>query len=104
MYALTRAVKARAGFLSRMSRCLSSASNEDYLPSAYEQTVGNTRLVRLKHASEVSGCDIFGTVEYENPGGSIKVRATCRLILMVDEFFLLPVFPTILPLSLVVHH
>jgi hypothetical protein len=42
--------------------------------SAFEQTVGNTRLVRLSHASRSTGCDIFGKAEYENPGGSIKVR------------------------------
>ena len=57
-----------------------AATNQEHL-SAFEQTVGNTRLVRLSHASRLTGCDIFGKAEYENPGGSIKVRSRLQTIL-----------------------
>ena len=34
--------------------------------------IGNTPLVRLKQASELTGCNIYGKAEYLNPGGSVK--------------------------------
>ena len=34
--------------------------------------IGNTPLVRLKRASEASGCEILGKAEFMNPGGSVK--------------------------------
>ena len=43
--------------------------------TAYEQLVGNTRLIRLAGPSELTGCDIYGKCEWENPGSSIKDRA-----------------------------
>ena len=49
-------------------------------PTAYEQSVGNTRVLRLKTASDATGCDIYGKAEYENPGGSIKDRAALWMI------------------------
>lgn len=58
------------------SPTVTSVAEEDsdpYITSAYEQTVGGTRLVRLKHASELTQCDILAKAEYENPGGSVKV-------------------------------
>ena len=32
--------------------------------------IGNTPLVRLKQASELTGCNIYGKAEYFNPGES----------------------------------
>lgn len=58
---------------------LSSASSASSL-SAFESNVGNTRLVRLKRASELAGCDVLGKCEYENPGGSIKDRAALAML------------------------
>jgi cysteine synthase len=49
--------------------------------SAFDQSVGNTRLLRLKGPSDLTGCDIYGKAEYENPGGSIKDRAALWMIL-----------------------
>jgi len=60
-------------------RALSSAAEGAVLP-ALTQNVGNTRLVRLKRASEISGCDIYGKCEFENPGCSIKDRAALWMI------------------------
>ena len=37
--------------------------------------IGNTPLVKLKQASELTGCNIYGKAEYFNPGESVKDRA-----------------------------
>ena len=37
--------------------------------------IGNTPLIRLRKASETTGCTILGKAEFMNPGGSIKGRA-----------------------------
>lgn len=42
--------------------------------------VGNTPLIRLKRASEATGCDIYGKAEFLNPGQSIKDRAALWII------------------------
>lgn len=43
--------------------------------------IGNTPLIRLNRASEVTGCDIYGKAEFMNPGGSVKDRAGRQMIL-----------------------
>ena len=42
--------------------------------------IGNTPLIRLKAASEATGCEILGKAEFLNPGGSIKDRAALGII------------------------
>lgn len=42
--------------------------------------IGNTPLVRLKAASEATGCDILGKCEFMNPGGSVKDRAALAIV------------------------
>ena len=42
--------------------------------------IGNTPLVKLRAASEITGCNIYGKAEYLNPGGSVKDRAALALI------------------------
>jgi cysteine synthase len=42
--------------------------------------IGNTPLIRLKRASEMTGCDILGKAEFMNPGGSVKDRAGLGII------------------------
>ena len=37
--------------------------------------VGNTPLIRLRAASEATGCEILGKAEFLNPGQSVKDRA-----------------------------
>jgi len=37
--------------------------------------IGNTPLVRLRRASDATGCEILGKAEFLNPGGSVKDRA-----------------------------
>jgi len=43
-------------------------------------TIGNTPLIRLRYASEETGCEIFGKAEFLNPGGSVKDRAALGII------------------------
>jgi cysteine synthase A len=42
--------------------------------------VGNTPLVRLRRASEATGCEILGKAEFMNPGGSVKDRAAVGIL------------------------
>ena len=42
--------------------------------------IGNTPLIRLKQASELTGCDIYGKAEYFNPGESVKDRAALYIV------------------------
>ena len=42
--------------------------------------VGNTPLVKLRDASEITGCEIYGKAEFLNPGGSVKDRAAKAII------------------------
>lgn len=43
--------------------------------------IGNTPLIRLKKASELTRCNILGKAEFMNPGGSVKDRAAKYIIL-----------------------
>src|SRR3984957_13572264 len=42
--------------------------------------IGNTPLIRLRHASEATGCEILGKAEFLNPGQSVKDRAALFII------------------------
>jgi len=42
--------------------------------------IGNTPLIRLKRASEATGCTILGKCEFLNPGQSVKDRAALFII------------------------
>jgi len=42
--------------------------------------IGNTPLIRLKRASDATGCEILGKAEFLNPGGSVKDRAALAII------------------------
>ncbi len=48
-------------------------------PSVLE-CIGNTPLIRLKRASEATGCEIYGKAEFMNPGQSVKDRAGLFII------------------------
>ncbi|MSP05280.1 MAG: cysteine synthase A [Acetobacteraceae bacterium] len=43
--------------------------------------IGNTPLIKLRAASEATGCTILGKAEFMNPGGSVKDRAGLAIIL-----------------------
>ena len=42
--------------------------------------IGNTPLIRLRRASEATGCEILGKAEFMNPGQSVKDRAALYII------------------------
>ena len=49
------------------------------VPSIIE-AIGRTPLVRLRRASEETGCTILGKAEFMNPGGSVKDRAALAIV------------------------
>ena len=49
------------------------------------ESIGNTQLIKLKMASEITGYNIYGKAEYQNPGGSVKDRAALALIRDAEE-------------------
>src|ERR1700712_2601519 len=44
------------------------------------EAIGNTPLIRLRLASEATGCEILGKAEFMNPGQSVKDRAALGII------------------------
>ena len=44
-------------------------------------SIGKTPLIRLKRASEATGCEILGKAEFLNPGGSVKDRAALAIVM-----------------------
>ena len=44
------------------------------------EAVGRTPLIRLRKASELTGCEIYGKAEFLNPGQSVKDRAALSII------------------------
>ena len=48
--------------------------------SGIVEAIGNTPLIRLKRASELTGCEILGKAEFLNPGQSVKDRAALFII------------------------
>ncbi|WP_116597357.1 cysteine synthase A [Primorskyibacter marinus] len=44
------------------------------------EAIGNTPLIRLRRASEATGCEILGKAEFMNPGQSVKDRAALFII------------------------
>src|SRR5262244_2823704 len=49
------------------------------------EAIGNTPLIKLKAASEATGCTILGKAEFMNPGGSVKDRAGRQMILEAEK-------------------
>src|SRR6478735_8931192 len=49
------------------------------------EAIGNTPLIKLKRASELTGCTILGKAEFMNPGQSVKDRAGKWMILEAEN-------------------
>jgi len=49
------------------------------------EAIGNTPLIKLRRASEATGCTILGKAEFMNPGGSVKDRAGLYIIRDAEE-------------------
>jgi cysteine synthase A len=48
------------------------------------EAIGHTPLIRLKRASEATGCTILGKAEFMNPGQSVKDRPARQIILEAE--------------------
>jgi cysteine synthase A len=57
--------------------------------------IGRTPLIRLRRASEITGCEILGKCEFANPGGSVKDRTALGLLLDAEARGLLQAGSTI---------
>jgi len=42
--------------------------------------IGGTPLIKLRHASEITGCTVLGKAEFMNPGQSVKDRAAAAIV------------------------
>ncbi|APE43542.1 cysteine synthase A [Sulfitobacter alexandrii] len=51
-----------------------------HVASDLAQAIGNTPLIKLRRASEETGCEIYGKAEFMNPGQSVKDRAALFII------------------------
>jgi cysteine synthase A len=51
----------------------------------FVDAVGNTPLIKLRKASEITGCTILGKAEFLNPGGSVKDRAAKFMVLDAER-------------------
>ena len=49
------------------------------------EAIGNTSLIKLKHASNATGCTVLGKAEFMNPGQSVKDRAGKQMILEAER-------------------
>jgi len=49
------------------------------------EAIGHTPLIKLKRASEETGCTILGKAEFMNPGQSVKDRAGRQIILEAEK-------------------
>ncbi len=50
------------------------------IASGFAGAIGNTPLIRLRRASEATGCEILAKAEFMEPGGSVKDRAALGII------------------------
>ncbi len=51
----------------------------------FTSSIGKTPLIKLRQASELTGCTILGKAEFLNPGGSVKDRAALFIIRDAEE-------------------
>ena len=51
----------------------------------FVSAIGETPLIRLRRASEATGCEILGKAEFLNPGGSVKDRAALAIVQDAEE-------------------
>ena len=56
-----------------------------HIRNTFIDSIGNTPLIKLKAASELTGCNIYGKAEFMNPGGSVKDRAALSLLKDAQE-------------------
>src|SRR5213076_3024780 len=55
------------------------------LKASVVDAIGNTPLIKLRRASELTGCEIYGKAEFMNPGQSVKDRPARQMILEAEK-------------------
>ncbi|MFM7347755.1 MAG: cysteine synthase A [Tagaea sp.] len=55
------------------------------IKDGFAGAVGNTPLIRLRKASEATGCEILGKAEFLNPCGSVKDRPALYMVLDAEK-------------------
>ncbi len=55
------------------------------IKDGFTGAIGNTPLIRLRHLSDETGCEILGKAEFMNPGGSVKDRAAKWIVLDAER-------------------
>src|SRR5258705_799591 len=55
------------------------------LKASVVDAIGNTPLIKLRRASAVTGCEIYGKAEFLNPGQSVKDRPARHMILEAEK-------------------
>ena len=53
--------------------------------STVVDAIGNTPLIKLRRASELTGCLIYGKAEFMNPGQSVKDRPARQMIMEAEK-------------------
>ena len=51
-----------------------------HIHEGFRDAIGNTPLIKMREASEITDCSIYAKCEYLNPGGSIKDRAALYIV------------------------
>jgi cysteine synthase A len=51
----------------------------------FVETIGNTPMIRLRKASELTGCEVYAKAEFLNPSGSVKDRAAWAIVKDAEE-------------------
>jgi cysteine synthase A len=59
--------------------------NVSDIKNGFVEAIGNTPLIRLRKASEMTGCEILGKAEFMNPGGSVKDRPALFMVLDAEK-------------------
>jgi len=64
--------------------------NTNGVADGLQAAIGHTPLIKLRRASEQTGCTILGKAEFMNPGGSVKDRAGLAIITDAERRGVLP--------------
>ena len=64
----------------QISRVGTAKNKRILMHASVLDTIGNTPLIRLRRASDETGCEIYGKAEFMNPGQSVKDRAGLFII------------------------
>ena len=56
-----------------------------HIHTSVTEAIGNTPLIKLRRASELTGCTILGKAEFMNPGQSVKDRAALFIVRAAEK-------------------